>query len=44
MREEVDSALNDLRMSEKTKPLYEAVIKHIQRQCRSDHRGILPPG
>ncbi|MEM7061453.1 MAG: acyl-CoA dehydrogenase family protein [Pseudomonadota bacterium] len=30
MREEVDSALNDLRMSEKTKPLYEAVIKHIQ--------------
>ena len=30
MREEVDSALNDLRMSEKTKPLYEAVIKHIR--------------
>ncbi len=30
MRETVDSALNDLRMSEKTKPLYEAVIKHIQ--------------
>ena len=30
MRETVDSALNDLRMSEKTKPLYEAVIKHIR--------------
>jgi len=28
--ETVDSALNDLRMSEKTKPLYEAVIKHIR--------------
>ena len=30
MRETVDSALNDLRMSEKTKPLYEAVIRHIR--------------
>ncbi|MGD1923033.1 MAG: acyl-CoA dehydrogenase family protein [Paracoccaceae bacterium] len=28
--ETVDSALNDLRMSERTKPLYEAVIKHIR--------------
>ena len=30
MKETVDSALNDLRMSEKTKPLYEAVIRHIR--------------
>ncbi|MEM6661958.1 MAG: acyl-CoA dehydrogenase family protein [Pseudomonadota bacterium] len=30
MKEEVDSALNDLRMSDKTKPLYEGVIKHIR--------------
>ena len=30
MAETVDSELNDLRMSEKTKPLYEAVIKHIR--------------